>query len=148
MAVTVADVMREVRNCFPADTVSGEWTIAGGVLSPDDLLLLEGDWILIRGTGRAGGIRRVGEHGVIEGVRDGHFRGEITLLRPPEEFLALCSEIDEWARRNGMDPVTAERFGDFSQVRAKDRAGAPVDWPQAFRARLMPYRRLIGMETY
>ena len=101
MAVTVADVMREVRNCFPSAVRSGEWTIAGGVLSPDDLLLLEGDWVQIRGSRRSDGVHRVGAGSVIEGAVDERFRGEVTLLKPPDGFLALCAEIADWAARNG-----------------------------------------------
>ncbi len=148
MAVTVPDVMREVRNCFPCASRSGEGVIAGGVLSPDDLLLLEGDWILIRGARGSAGIRRVGANGVIEGARDEAFRGEVTLLRPPDAFLALCAEIADWDARNSRDPVVAERFGDFSRRRATDSCGLPADWPAVFRARLVPYRRMFGQETF
>lgn len=148
MAVTVADVMREVRNCFPSHAVSGRWTVAGGVLSPDDLLLMEGDWVLIRGGRRNRGVHRVLAGGALEGVRDEVFDGEIVLLRPPAEFLTLCAEIADWAERNSRDPVIAERFGDFSRRRAADRSGLPADWQQVFRSRLIPYRRMFGEETY
>ena len=148
MAVTVGDVMREVRNCFPFAARSGAWEIYGGVLSPDDLLLLEGEWVLIRGSRHSDGIRRVGEHGVIEGVRDERFEGEVTLLRPPDAFLSLCAEIADWDARNGRDPVTAERFGSYSRRRAVTRGGLPCDWTDVFRARLIPYRKMFGKETF
>ncbi|MBR4710730.1 MAG: hypothetical protein IKP10_01770 [Clostridia bacterium] len=148
MAVTVADVMREVRNCFPRHSRSGSWTIAGGVLSPDTLMLMEGDWVLVSGSRRSDGIRRVGPGRVIEGAADEAFSGEVTLLRPPAEFLELCAGIAEWDERNSRDAVIAERYGDFSRRRAAGRDGLPADWPTVFRARLMPYRRMFGRETF
>ena len=145
MAVSVPDVMREVRNTFPVHCMEGTWTVTGGCLTPCDLLL-EGDWIAVTAGARADGIRRVGPGGQLDdgGLPDETFTGEIWLLDPPEGFLALCGEIADWAARNSLDAVESRRFGDFSQRRALGRNGLPPDWPAMFRWRLMPYRRMFG----
>lgn len=143
MAVTVADVMREVRNSFPASCMEDEWRIADGSLTPSDLLL-PGDWIAIRGSMLNDGIWQLQDGACLPGARDETFRGEVWLLQPPAAFLALCGEIVDWAGRNSLDTAKSERFGDYSCTRATDRNGLPVDWRDVFRARLIPYRRMFG----
>ena len=145
MAVTVPDVMREVRNSFPAQCMRGEWTVHGGCLTPCELLL-EGDWVAVDAGARCDGIHRVGPGGLLDegGLPDETFAGDVWLLDPPEGFLALCGEIADWAERNALRGVTGERFGDFSQTLATGRDGLPPDWPAMFRLRLTPYRRMFG----
>ncbi len=145
MAVTVPDVMREVNNTFPAVCLEEEWRIRDGCLTPASLLL-EGDWLAIRCGARADGIHSVGAGGLLDdgGLADEDFSGEVWLLSPPATFLALCGEIADWAARNSPDTVESERFGEYSQKRMVGRRGCPVDWPDMFRLRLMPYRRMFG----
>ena len=148
MTVTVPDVMREVRNGFHRSVMSGDWRLRDGRLSPGGMLL-EGDWIDIRCGGRSDGIHRVGEDGLLDGggLADEDMAGDVWILRPPPEFLALCAEIADWAARNSLDAVESERFGAFSQKRALGRGGLPHDWPAVFGLRLMPYRRMFGEVT-
>ena len=143
--MTAADVMREVRNTFPACSYEGVWTLDGGRVRPEpEPALLPGDWIALSGSLLNDGIWQLDAEGRLPGARDETFRGEVWLLRPPAEFLELCAEIADWAARNAPEPVTAERFGDYSQTRATDRWGLPVDWRDVFRARLLPWRRMFG----
>ena len=143
MAVTVADVMREVRNTFPGSCMTDAWRITDGSLTPS-ALLLPGDWIAIRGSMLNDGIWQLQDGVTLPGARDEAFRGEVWLLQPPAEFLSLCAEIAGWAARNRPDAVKSERFGDYGCTRALDRNGLPVDWRDVFRARLIPYRRMFG----
>ena len=148
MSVTVRDVMRAVNNSFPAHRLAGRWTVRDGCLNPC-ALLLEGDWIDIRCGSRADGIRHVGPGGLLDdgGLPDEELEGEVWLLNPPPDFLALCAEIADWADRNSLDTVESERFGAFSRKHALDRDGLPPDWPAVFSLRLVPYRRMFGEVT-
>ncbi len=141
--MTAADVMREVRNTFPACCTRGTWTLREGRLTPD-ALLLPGDWIAVCGSMLNDGIRQLDEDGCLPGTRDETFYGEIWLLRPPAAFLDLCAEIVDWAARNAPAAERAERFGDYAVTRATDRYGLPVDWRDVFRARLVPWRKMFG----
>ena len=140
--MTPVDVMREVRNVFPAACTEGTFVLSGGALSPDCALLPE-DWVALCGSLRNDGIYQLDAQGRIPGARDERFTGEVWLLRPPPEFLALCAEIIAWDGRNSRDAVTRESFGDYSWSRAVDRYGLPLDWRDAFAARLLPYRRMF-----
>ena len=53
--MTPVDVMREVRNVFPAARTEGTFVLSGGALSPDCALLPE-DWVALCGSLRNDGI--------------------------------------------------------------------------------------------
>ena len=134
--------MREVRNCFPASSMRGTWTIAGGHLTPGDLLL-PGDWIALEGSLYNDGAHQLDEHGDLPGARDETFTGVIWLLRPPGAFLELCAEIAAWEARWDTGALAQERLEGYGWRGATDANGLPVDWRDVFRARLIPYRRMF-----
>ena len=137
------DIMREVRNCFPAERYEGEVSIRAGRLSP---ALFEGlDWVAIRGSRRADGIRQLSALGTLDGVEDETFCGVITALRPPADFLRLCGEISAWEAEHPMDGLKRERFAGYERELATP-GGLPPDWRRVFAPQLSFYRRMHPQE--
>ncbi len=147
MSLTVYDIMRHVRNAFPAWYHLGRFTIADGRLDRDELML-EGGWISIFGSERCDGVYRV-EEGRLRPAPpcDERFEGWIYRLHPPADFLALCDEIIAWEEKNTARGLKSERFGSYSYEAATDENGAPLGWQQVFRARLTPFRRMFAEEA-
>ena len=137
--------MREVRACFPAAVIEGEFSLDGGVLSPNELLL-SGDWIAIQGSLGSDGVYCLGPGCTVDGARDETFYGAVWLLKPPADFLRLCAEIAAWAAEHPASALRAERFGDYSCEAAVDEHGLPVGWRQVFAAKLAPWRRMFTEE--
>lgn len=142
MAVTMAQVMAEVRNYFPRLHMKEQWTISGGVLSPHDMLLA-GDLIAIGGSLRNNGVYEVQEGGRLEGVRDETFEGSVWVLCPPIAFVALCEEISAWEATRPAYGVKKESFGCYSRENAVSPDGVPMSWQEVFKADLLPYRRMF-----
>lgn len=141
MIVTMADVMREVRNYFPKLRMKEQWSIENGVLKPDDMLLC-GDLIAIGGSLRNNGLYEVQEGGRLQGTRDESWYGTVWLLCPPPAFTALCDEIAAWQQTQPTTGVKRESFGSYSRENALMSNGVPMRWQDAFRAELLPYRRM------
>ncbi len=142
MAVTMAQVMAQVRNYFPKLRMKEQWTIRGGVLSPGDMLLV-GDLIAIGGSLRNDGIYEVQEGGRLEGVQDEVFEGTVWLLCPPPAFVALCQEISAWEATRPAYGVKRESFGCYSRENALSADGVSMNWQDVFKADLLPYRRMF-----
>lgn len=141
--VTVADVMREVCNTFPAWEVTGHWEIADTRLL-QNTLLLDGDWIAITGADRNKGIWQVActnNHVTLPGAADEAWDGSIWLLSPPATFLELCAEIAAYDKEHPATSHRQEQYGDYTVTFATDANGLPVSWQQVFAARLLPWRR-------
>ena len=145
MAVTVADVMRRVRNCFPSVRMDGTFTICNHHLDADGLLL-PGDWLAIVGSARADGVWQLDENGCLNGPADEIFTGSVWLLRPPEAFLRLCADIIAYDSGQRRDGLRRERFGAYSLERAVDGNGLPIGWETVFRHRLLPWQRMYWKE--
>lgn len=142
--LTAADIMRETRACFPAETCAGEIAIRDGRISPD--LFLPGEWVALRGSRGSDGIHQLNASGALEGVPDETFAGRVTVLRPPESFLRLCAEIIAWDAEHPADGLRRERFAGYEREAAVDAAGLPVDWRHVFAPRLALYRRMYPPE--
>jgi hypothetical protein len=148
MSVTVCDIMRHVRNAFTVGCLPGDYALAGGHLAPGGLLL-EGDWIAIRGSLRCDGVYQVGEGGCLQPSPPASetFTGAVYLLRPPADFLALCGEIIAWDAERASAGLKSERFGSYSYEAATDENGVPMSWQRVFQARLVPFRKMYCEEA-
>lgn len=131
MTILVSDVMREVKNHFPQEKVTGCWTVTEGKLSP--MKWEEGCWLALGKCCPQPGVYQVGEDGSID-MKDASWYGEIWLLRPPKDFLKLCEEIAAWAKGQNLG-IEKESFGVYSVTRSSG-------WQQAFARALRPYRRM------
>ena len=143
MTVSVAQIMREVRNYFPCERIHGEWTLAGGVLSGSDALR-PGDWIAVLGSEYNNGVYQLDAAASLPRGVDEEWTGDIVRLAPPSDFLALCEEIAAWAQHHSPDSALRESFGAYSVTRAASPDGRPLGWQSVFAADLAPYRRMYG----
>lgn len=142
MTVTIPQIMRDIRNGFPAWMREGTWQIQSGTLTPSDALPDEG-WVVLEGTACQDGIHQVSKGGVVEGAADERWTGRVWLLAPPEDFLALCRQIIDWAAQAPEAGVLRESFGAYSRT-AVTTGGRPVTWQEAFAQALRPYRRMFS----
>ena len=141
MTVTIPDIMREIRNCFPVAALDGPWEISGGVLSPADRLPDSG-WIALEGFGELDGVHLLEAGRTLSGAPDGRWTGRVWLLSPPEDFLKLCRQIADWAQKQPDPSVQSESFGAYSRT-SLTVSGRPLGWQDVFATALRPYRRMF-----
>ncbi len=142
MTVTIPQIMRDIRNGFPACALEGAWRLHGGMLTPCEALPDEG-WVVLEGTACQDGIHHLGKGGALDGAADEDWTGRVWLLAPPADFLALCGEIARWVDQAPEAGVLRESFGAYSRT-AVTTGGRPVTWQEAFAQALMPYRRMFS----
>lgn len=135
MAVSVAAVMRQVRNFFDRGYMDGRFTIAGSVLSPAPAA----PWIAISGSLYNDGVYPL-SGGFLAGVTDEVFTGRVWLLYPPKDFLDLCNEMSAYDDKHPPGAYQSESFGGYSYTRSAGDGGA---WQQAYKDRLTPYRHMF-----
>ncbi len=143
---TVADVMRQCNNYFETGYRATNYSISGGVISPNDVLR-PGMWIHISGSFFWDGVWKIGEGWKLEGAKDDApddaFYGKIYFLAPPHEFLILCEEIATYTQKSAVSPYQSETFGEYSYTKATGKNGGILSWQEAFADRLRPYRRMF-----
>lgn len=136
MAVSIAAVMRRVRNFFERESIEGSFTITGGVLEP----MLDAPYIAISGSAWHDGVFPYGE--LPEDRPDETFDGNVWGLHPPLDFLMLCEQIAEYEAKNPVGAYQSESFAGYSYTRATI-SGACIGWEAAFGMQLAPYRRMF-----
>lgn len=133
----IYEIMREIRNFFPASCHSGTFTIENGIISPE--CVSEGQYFLVEGSILNDGVWKYGT----DELTDEAFTGYITLLAPPKAFLALVSEIKTYQCKYGeAGPYTSESFGGYSYTKAAGTNGTPASWQDVFRSRLNIWRKI------
>ena len=142
MTVTIPQIMRDIRNGFPACALEGTWQLRGGVLTPSEALPDQG-WVALEGTACQDGVHQVSKGGAVTGTADERWMGRVWLLAPPEDFLALAHQIIDWAAQAPEAGVLRESFGAYSRT-AVTTGGRPVTWQEAFAQALRPYRRMFS----
>lgn len=135
MAVSIAAVMRHVRNYFERGCVEGEFTVSGGVLSPAPAAR----YFAIEGSMYHDGVYREGE---LKESPAETFSGKVWTLCPPDDFIALCAEISAFDDNNPAGAMQSESFGEYSYTRMGGADGAP-GWMRVFANQLHPYRRMF-----
>lgn len=145
MAV-IDEICADIRNYFTADEDKhiGNFVIEDGVLTPP-LSLPQTTLIRISGSRYNDGIHRSDEK-----LIDEAFRGGVWVMSPPQAFLELVEEIEEWQEKNGgadspaMSPYQSESFGGYSYSKAGAGSGDSSTgntWKSAYKQRLNIYRR-------
>lgn len=141
MAVTVAAVMRHIRNFFQGEPVEGEYSITGNVLAPAPAA----PWVYISGSNYHDGAYQLID-GVLQGVsldaEDEDFDGIVWPLRPPPDFLALCDEIAAYDQKNPAGALQSESFGSYTYNRGASQNGR-YDWQTVYAPMLSAYRRMF-----
>lgn len=141
MAVSVAAVMRHVRNFFERGWIDGTLVISGGVLSTP----ADAPYIAIAGSSYNDGVYRMISGTVAERpLRDETFDGRIWLLYPPADFLDLCKDASTFDDKNPAGALKSESFGEYSYTRAASGGtGGLHTWDTALSSRLRPYMRMF-----
>ena len=141
MTVTITDIMREIRNCFPVAVLYGPWQITDGVLTPPTGLPDSG-WIALEGFDGLDGVHQLEAGRSLSGAPDGSWTGRVWLLSPPEDFLRVCQQIADWAHKQPDPSVQSESFGAYSRT-SLTVSGRPLGWQDIFADALRPYRRMF-----
>ena len=137
MAVSIAAVMRHVRNYFERGYCRGSFAIDDGRLSPSP----DAAWIAIQGSRYHDGVYPLVDGRLAslnERTPPERFDGTVWLLSPPADFLALCAQISDYDDSRPAQAPQSERFGEYSYSHASF-----MPWPQAFARALMPFRRMM-----
>lgn len=143
MAVSIAAVMRHCRNYFETGYMDGTFRITGNMLPEargarfvyiSGSLMHDGVWESCDGflTGRS-----------VDGLTNEEFTGRVWFLNPPEDFLQLVRDMQEYEKKNPITAVLSESFGGYSVERAGTADGKPVTPERMFSVRLNDYRRMF-----
>lgn len=135
MAVSIAAVMRHVRNFFERGCMEGEFTVSGGVLTPAP----RAPYVAIEGSVFNDGVYRIDE---LKKDQDETFIGRVWALHPPDDFVQLCEEIALYDEKNPTGSMQSESFGEYSYTRMGGVYGTP-EWTTVFNKRLNSYRHMF-----
>ena len=72
------------------------------------------------------------------------FTGKVWMLYPPDDFLALCEQINQFDEKNPAGALLSESFGDYSYSRGTSGNGGVTTWSEAFADQLAMYRRMFS----
>lgn len=136
MAVSIAAVMRRVRNFFERESIEGVFAISGGVLEP----AMDAPYIAISGSTWHDGVFPVGT--LPETEHDETFHGKVWGLHPPSDFVSLCDAINNYDEKNPIGAYQSESFAGYSYNRGTV-SSAGNGWEAAFAGQLLPYRRMF-----
>ena len=136
MAVSIAAVMRRVRNCFERESIEGSFSVSGGVLAP----MPDAPFIAVSGSSWHDGVFPVGQ--LPDTSHDETFDGKVWGLHPPDDFLALCEAISAYDDKNPVGALQSESFGGYSYNRGTV-SSAGNGWEAAFAGQLLHYRRMF-----
>lgn len=140
-----------LRNYFEEKIYAGDFTITSGIISGNDMDLLENQYIRIVGSRLNDGVYKYKSAG-ITGLSDEAFSGAVWSLAIPKEVVAIDAEIDAWQAKYGgvdsaaMSPFSSESFGGYSYTKAQGFAstggGMLTDWQSLFASRLSQWRKI------
>lgn len=150
MAVSIAAVMRRVRNYFERERIDGTFTISGGVLEP----MPDAPYIAISGSAWHDG---VWPRDALDGAHDADdqlaletqteqnetFDGKVWGLHPPADFLDLCEEIVAFDAKRPAGSPQSEKYGDYSYSMANANSYYAGSWEDVFSGQLAPFRRMF-----
>ena len=143
MSVSILTVMRSVRNFFHDGYREGLFTIVGNVISP----VPDAPYIAISGSRQHNGVFACSPDGALsgfpEGKHDEEFSGKVWMLYPPDDFLQLCEQINQYDQKNPIGAMHSESFGDYSYTRGTDDQGGIPTWQEAYSGQLREYRRMF-----
>lgn len=131
------EIMKSIRNFFVKESRFGRYEIKEGKISLP--FLIEGDRFIIEGSKRND--ERIFVYPA-ENMKDEEFEGRIVMIDPPESFLSLVAEIEEYCSTNKATPYQSESFGGYSYTKATSASGNLASWQTAFGTRLNAWRKI------
>lgn len=139
----ISEVCRHCRNYFAYAYQEGDFSVKNGTI--DLPFLYDGQYFLVEGSVFNDGVHQYPPYD----LKDEDFKGTITCMAVPTDFVNLCNEIEQWQKKNGavesnnMSPYQSESFNGYSYSKgAGSSDGATVSWKNAFRSRLNEWRKL------
>lgn len=132
------EILKTIRNFFPdvEKQRSGVFTIRNNVIEPF-VSLYDGQYFLIEGSHLNDGV-----HLASDELKNEEFRGTITPLNIPADFLSLVAEIEDFQKDNKPSLLQSESFGGYSYSRGQTKSGNVTGWQNAFATRLNAWRKL------
>lgn len=131
------EIMVHIKNFFPTEkSEEALYTISEGTISLH--FVEEGQYIRIEGSTMNDGVYQY----PVSDLTDETFRGFITVLAPPKDFLKLVKDIEEYQANYKESPYQSESFGGYSYSKASGGNGSMVSWHDVFRSRLNVWRKI------
>lgn len=140
----LSEICFEIKNYFcrnPKDKHFGDFKIENGVISPS-YDLKNGQYYRVYGSVFNDGVHKFGDSEDV--LTDEEFNGSVWLMKVPQDFLNLATEIEEWCKTYSekvSSPYQSESFGGYSYSKASGSHGN-ITWQDAFATRLSMYRRI------
>lgn len=133
-------ICRHIKNYFIAEVHKGSFSVTDGCITEADFLS-DGDYILISGSRYNDGVHIY----LYDWLKDEDFDGEIAVMNPPDEFLELCGEIEEYCTSDvsAASPYKKESFGGYSYERYDSDSGVSSSWQSVFKYKLNPWRKIL-----
>lgn len=138
MSVTVAAIMRQIRNHFVSGYLDATFAVEGGHISPAPAA----PFVYIKGSAALDGVWECKGGQLVGADADETFTGRVWLLQPPRDFVQLCEEIAAYDEKNPTGAPQTENFGEYSYTRPNVYTGGGP-WLTVFKAQLAPYRRMV-----
>lgn len=136
----LSEICAELRNYFavPGGIHRGTFEIKDGMAAPLDFLQ-EGQYFRVVGSVFNDGVHQY----PAADLTDETFSGAVWALAIPADFLAIVSEIEEYAKSDAAkaNPYILESFGGYTYQKASDKGGSN-SWQSVFSKRLNRYRRI------
>lgn len=137
-------VRKQIENCWVdvATSREDEFEIVGGMI--DLPFLVDGQYFIISGSYFNDGLYQYIEGSTME-LLDEKSRFYIISIKPPQQFIRLVEEIEEWNQKYSSkttNPFSSESFDGYSYQKATGENGLAITWKDAFKTRLDAWRML------
>ncbi len=128
-------VLRHIKNYFITEVHAGNFTISGGKLTDADFM--KDGYYLIWGSKYNDAVHIYPD----DTLTDEEFSGDVALMNPPEDFLTVCEEIEEYMASDmaSPSPYKKESFGGYS-YELEDSSSC--SWQRVFASRLNQWRKI------
>lgn len=129
-------ILKHIHNFFPVSNHEGAYKIENGAISLD--FIKENQYFLIEGSVFNDGVYKY----PVDTLTDEEFKGCITALAIPNEFIQLVDEIQAYVAKNERTGLQSESFGGYSYTKATGANGTQADWQDVYRQRLSVWRKI------
>ena len=147
---TIEAVLDHLHNHFSRGSVTGTYSVSGGVLSPS-IDGQTGQHYWVRGSVFNDGLHVIGGTDL---TNEQPVSMTVNLLAIPSALLEICDEIEDWQAANAdamqkaaESPYTSESFGGYTYqlkdgTAAQNGSDGLSGWQLAFKSRLDRWRKL------
>ena len=135
----LTELCAELRNYFVVKIHEGTFTINGGEIAPLDFIQ-ENQYFRIVGSVFNDGVYQYPAASLTDEV----FEGAVWSMAVPPSVIDLAADIKKYNESDEAKPSAyqSEIFGGYSNSKATDSNGVPLDWKKVFASRLNKWRRI------